>query len=86
MPGQSAFRLDLQRMPVSRWLSVAGYTRDPAAHAAGIDAARERLIGFVSSCGEEEWPAAPLDGDPRPVAMVVDHVAHAYGYLAGWIS
>ncbi len=27
----------------------------------------------------------PLDGDPRPVAVVVDHVAHAYEYLAGWM-
>ena len=60
--------------------------RDPAAYAADIDAARDRMIGFVSGCGDEEWRAAPLDGDPRPVAVVVDHVAHAYEYLAGWIS
>lgn len=60
--------------------------RDPAAYAADIDAARDRLIGFVSGCSDEEWRAAPLDADPRPVAVVVDHVAHAYEYLAGWIS
>ena len=60
--------------------------RDPAAYAADIDAARDRMIGFVSGCGDEEWRAAPLNGDPRPVAVVVDHVAHAYEYLAGWIS
>jgi hypothetical protein len=60
--------------------------RDPAAYAADIDAARDRMIAFVSGCGDEEWRAAPLDGDPRPVAVVVDHVAHAYEYLAGWIS
>jgi DinB superfamily len=54
--------------------------------AADIDAARQRLISFVISCGDEQWRAAPLDGDPRPVAVVVDHVAHAYEYLAGWIS
>ncbi len=28
---------------------------------------------------------APLDGDPRPVKVVVDHVAHAYEYLADWM-
>ena len=65
---------------------MADDARDPTAHAADIDAARERLISFISSCGNEEWRAAPLDGDPRPVAVVVDHVAHAYEYLAGWIS
>jgi len=59
----------------------------PAACAAEIDAARDRLIGFVDSCSEEQWRTAPLalDGDPRPVAVVVDHVADAYEYLAGWI-
>jgi len=59
--------------------------RDPAAYAADIDAARERMIAFAASCSEEEWRSAPLDGDPRPVAVVVDHVAHAYDYLAGWM-
>ncbi len=43
------------------------------------------MISFVSGCTDEQWHAAPLDGDPRPVAVVVDHVAHAYEYLAGWI-
>jgi hypothetical protein len=66
--------------------AVAEDARDPAAYATDIDAARERLVSFVSSCAEPEWRAAPLDGDPRPVAVVVDHVAHAYEYLAGWIS
>ncbi len=59
--------------------------RDPAGCAADIDAARERIIAFVSGCTEDEWRAAPLDGDPRPVSVVVDHVADAYDYLAGWI-
>ena len=59
--------------------------RSPAACAADIDAARERMIAFVSSCSDEEWRAAPLAGDPRPVAVVVDHVAHAYEYLADWM-
>jgi hypothetical protein len=43
------------------------------------------MIVFVGSCTEQEWRAAPLDGDPRPVAVVADHVADAYDYLAGWI-
>ena len=60
--------------------------QNPAAYAADIDAARERMIGFVSGCSDEQWASAPLDGDPRPVAVVVDHVAHAYEYLAGWIG
>ena len=64
---------------------MADQTRDPAAYAADIDAARERMIAFVSGCTEQEWRAAPLDGDPRPVAVVVDHVADAYDYMAGWM-
>ena len=59
--------------------------RSPAELAADIDAARERLIGFVDGCTDAQWRSAPLDGDPRPVGVVVDHVAHAYEYLAGWI-
>jgi len=46
---------------------------------------RTRIISLVDGCTDEEWHAAPLDADPRPVAVVVDHVAHAYEYLAGWI-
>ena len=57
----------------------------PAELAASIDAARERLIVFVDGCTETQWRSAPLDGDPRPVGVVVDHVAHAYEYLAGWM-
>jgi len=59
--------------------------RDPAAIAVGIDAARDRLIAFTDTCREDHWRSAPLDGDPRPVALVVDHVADSYEYLAGWI-
>ncbi len=43
------------------------------------------MIAFVSGCSGTEWRTAPLNGDPRPVAVVVDHVAHAYEYLAGWM-
>jgi hypothetical protein len=58
--------------------------RDAAAYAADIEAARDRLIAFASGCSEAQWRAAP-DGDPRPVAVVVDHVADSYEYLAGFI-
>jgi hypothetical protein len=60
-------------------------TRSPAELAADIDAARERLTGFVAGCTDADWRSAPLDGDPRPVGVVVDHVAHAYEYLARWM-
>jgi len=43
------------------------------------------MIAFVSGCSDQEWRTAPLNGDPRPVAVVVDHVADAYEYLAGWM-
>lgn len=59
--------------------------RSPAQYASDIDAARERLVAFVGGCTGEQWRAAPLDGDPRPVGVVVDHVAHSYEYLAGWM-
>ena len=57
----------------------------PAELAAAIDAARHRVIGFATGCTAADWQAAPLPGDPRPVGVVVDHVAHAYEYLAGWL-
>jgi hypothetical protein len=59
--------------------------RSPAQYASEIDGARERLVAFAGGCSAEQWSAAPLDGDPRPVGVVVDHVAHAYEYLAGWM-
>jgi hypothetical protein len=40
----------------------------------------------VQHCPEAEWRAAPVDGDPRALGVIADHVAHAYEYLAGWIS
>jgi hypothetical protein len=60
--------------------------RSPAEYASAIDEARERLVAFVEGCTEKQWTAAPLEGDPRPVGVVVDHVAHSYEYLGGWIS
>jgi len=64
---------------------MAEGARGPAEYAAQIAAARDRLVGFVHGCTEEQWRSAPLDGDPRPVAVVVDHVADAYEYLTGWL-
>jgi uncharacterized damage-inducible protein DinB len=59
--------------------------QSPAGYAAEIDAARQRLIAFVQQCADDDWGASPLDGDPRPVGVVLDHVAHSYEYLAGWL-
>jgi hypothetical protein len=58
----------------------------PAQHVAAIDAARQRMINFVRRCSDEQWLSAPIDGDPRPVAVIADHTAHAYEYLAGWMG
>jgi hypothetical protein len=60
--------------------------RSPAQYAADIDAARERLVAFAAGCSPEQWRAAPLDGDPRPVSVIVDHVADAYDYMGGWVQ
>ncbi|MGI9005621.1 MAG: DinB family protein [Streptosporangiaceae bacterium] len=58
----------------------------PAAHAQDIDDARRRFAEFVRGCTDGDWHEAPVDGDPRPVGVIADHVAHAYEYLAGWIA
>jgi hypothetical protein len=58
----------------------------PVGHAAAINDARQRLISFTKQCTDADWHASPVDGDPRPVGVIVDHVAHAYEYLAGWIG
>ena len=60
--------------------------KTPAALAADIDAARLRLTDFVTRCPAAHWLAAPVDGDPRPVGVIADHVAHAYEYLTGFIT
>lgn len=59
---------------------------DPAGLAREIDAARERLISFVRHCTDSDWQAAPVEGDPRPVGVIADHVAHSYEYLSGWMG
>jgi hypothetical protein len=56
-----------------------------AEYAAAIAGARQRLVGFAGGCSDQDWSASPLAGDPRPVGVVVDHVAHAYEYIAGWL-
>lgn len=58
----------------------------PAAYAQSIDDARQRLVSFVHRCTDADWRSAPVDGDPRPVGVIADHVAHAYEYLAGWVG
>jgi hypothetical protein len=59
--------------------------RTAAQYATAIAQARQRLIGFAEGCSDDDWLAAPLDGDPRPVGVVIDHVADAYEYIAGWL-
>ncbi len=55
-------------------------------YAAEVAAARDRLVGFVGQCSDASWVSvSAAEGDPRPVGVIVDHVADAYEYLAGWI-
>jgi hypothetical protein len=61
-------------------------TLSPAQYAEQINASRQRLTDFVERCTDEQWASSPVDGDPRPVGLIADHVAHAYEYLAGWIT
>jgi hypothetical protein len=59
----------------------------PAEHANQIAAARDLLEAFAAACTDEDWQSRPLaaEGDPRPVGVIVDHVAHGYEYMGGWI-
>jgi hypothetical protein len=59
--------------------------RTAAEYSAAITEARQRLIGFIEGCSADDWLASPLDGDPRPVGVVVDHVAHSYEYIENWL-
>jgi hypothetical protein len=65
---------------------VAVVTEDaptPAACAADIDAARDRLIGFVDGCSEEQWRAAPLAPDGGRVRRLAQIAArHADDHRA----
>lgn len=56
-------------------------------YADGIAAARDRLIAVARRCSPDEWNRPLGAGDDcRPVGVVVDHVAHAYEYLAGFVG
>jgi DinB superfamily len=61
-------------------------TLSPAQYAEKISASRQRLTDFAQRCTDEQWASSPVDGDPRPVGVIVDHVGHAYEYLAKWIT
>jgi len=56
-------------------------------HAAQIAAARDRLLTFAAACTDEIWHATPLavHGDHRTIGIIVDHVAHGYEYMGGWM-
>lgn len=56
--------------------------------ALAITAARDRLVLFATQCPPDAWDVAVLGstGDPRPLGVVVDHVGHAYEYLARFIA
>ena len=63
-------------------------TYRPAQPAAEIAAARDRQLAFAAICTDDDWNAEALSdqGDPRPVGVIVDHVADAYDYLGNWIA
>jgi hypothetical protein len=58
----------------------------PADLAREVCAARDRLIVFARRCPPDEWASSPLPGDPRSVAVIVDHVADAYEYFGSWVG
>jgi hypothetical protein len=61
--------------------------KSPEALAVDVAAARDRLIAFLGTCDPGQWRASVLgDGDPRPVGVVFDHVAHSYEYMGEWVT
>ena len=61
--------------------------RSPEALAVDVAAARDRLVVFVGTCDPRQWRSSVLgDEDPRPVGVVLDHVAHSYEYMGEWVS
>jgi len=65
---------------------VISEMESPSEYAAEVAAARDRLVGFVGQCSDASWVSvSAAEGDPRPVGVIVDHVADAYEYLATWI-
>jgi hypothetical protein len=65
---------------------VTSEVESPAEYAGAVAAARDRLVGFIGQCSDASWSSiSAAEGDPRPVGVIVDHVADAYEYLAAWI-
>jgi hypothetical protein len=58
----------------------------PAEHAAAIEETRQQLIDFAGQCTETQWKTAPIEGDPRSVGVITDHIADAYEYLGRWMK
>lgn len=58
----------------------------PGELAQAIDDARQRFISFVQRCTDGDWRSAPVGGDPRPVGVIADHIAHAYEFFSGWVG
>lgn len=60
---------------------------DPNDLAHEISEARGRLIAFVTRCSADQWVSEPMgSADPRPVSVIVDHVADSYEYLGSWME
>jgi DinB superfamily len=47
--------------------------------------ARDGLVARARRITPNQWRARPLDGDDRPIGVVVDHVADSYGYLGRFV-
>ncbi len=47
--------------------------------------ARDGIVARARRFSPDQWSARPLEGDGRPVGVVVDHVADSYGYLGRWV-
>jgi hypothetical protein len=59
---------------------------NPNEIAEAIADARQKLAGFASECTDEQWGSSPLgEADPRPVCVILDHVAVAYEYIGDWL-
>lgn len=61
-------------------------SRSAREHATEIGEARDRLIELAERCDDAQWGAC-LRGseDQRPTGVIIDHVADAYTYMAGWM-
>jgi hypothetical protein len=62
---------------------------EPASAAELADAVvrnRDALIMLAQRCSRPQWVSSPLTDDPRPIGVVVDHVADWYTTLARWVA